>query len=173
MPESITIRPEQPGDAAAISAVHRAAFPGPGEARLVELLRDAGNLTLSLVAVHDNQIVGHIACSPVTLNGQPLTPPALGLAPVAVLPEFQNQGIGSELIHTSLDSCRSQSCPWIVVLGEPAYYARFGFVPASRCGLTCIYTAEDYFQALELVPGSLQNLSGLVRYAPEFDSLEG
>ncbi len=162
---TITLRSESSADVAAIAAVHRAAFPTDGEARLVDALRDAGRLVVTLVAEADGVVVGHIAFSPVTVDGQEVG--GLGLAPVAVLPEWQRRGIGSHLIEAGLTACRALGCRFVVVLGEPAYYGRFGFVRADERGLTNEYIAGPEFMVQALVEGGLP-APGLVRYAPEF-----
>jgi putative acetyltransferase len=159
------IRPEQPGDAAAIEAVHAASFPTGDEARLVGLLRAAGALTFSLVAEVDGSIVGHVAFSPVSVAGGAI---GVGLAPVAVLPAHRRHGIAARLIEDGLARCRAAGWGWAVVLGSPAYYARFGFRPASTFGLSDEYAGGPAFQALELAPGQLPTGAGLVRYAPAF-----
>jgi putative acetyltransferase len=128
-----TVRAEEPGDEDGIRAVHQAAFPTPDEARLVDALRAVGRLSISLVAERADVIVGHIAFSPVELEG---ATGGLGLAPVAVLPGCQRKGVGRELILAGLVFCRRQAAPVVVVLGHPAYYPRFGFVPAAPLGLS-------------------------------------
>ena len=105
--------------------VHRAAVPTDAESKLVDAIRANGNATVSQVAVVNGQIVGHILFSPVEVEGAR----GLGLAPVAVLPEYQNQGVGGALIRVGIAACREIGARFIVVLGEPAYYRRFGFRP--------------------------------------------
>ncbi|MEY3210964.1 MAG: hypothetical protein RIT28_1445 [Pseudomonadota bacterium] len=163
------VRPERPDDAEAISAVHRAAFPGPGEAALVVALRAAGRLSCSFVAaLEDGQIVGHIAASPVTGLGLHDT---LGVAPLGVLPSWQRRGVGAALVRHSVEAARAQGVAALVLLGDDRYYARFGFVPAARFGLHDAYGGGDHFQALVLRPGGLDGAAGRVSYAPEFDAL--
>ena len=166
---SLLIRHEEPQDVEAIHAVNASSFPGDVEARLVDALRDGGSLTMSMVAIEDDRIVGHIAFSPVqTESGAS----GLGLAPVAVLESHRRRGIGAALIRAGLDACRLLDVGWVVVLGEPAYYGRFGFVAASRFGLHDEYGGSDAFQALELCEGALPRGAGLVKYAPEFSMVE-
>ena len=166
----MTLRSEQPADGAVIHRVVAAAFPTDAEARLVDRLRAADRLRISLVAASPpaGPIIGHIAFSPVSVDGSPATAGALGLAPVAVDPDHQRQGIGSALIRAGLDACRAIGCPFVVVLGDPAYYRRFGFTTAADVRLSNEYGAHEEFMVLEIQPGSLPEPGGLVRYAPEF-----
>lgn len=167
----VILRAEQPEDRAGIAIVHGQAFPSPGEAVLVDALRTSGNLCLSLVAIEDSTVIGHVAFSPVSLNGAPGNVTGLGLGPVSVLPRRQREGVGTALIRAALKDCRELGASFVVVLGEPAYYQRFGFRPASIWGITNEYNASDEFMALELVPGSIPRPGGLARYCPEFSSV--
>ncbi len=160
-----TIRPEQPGDEAGIRQILTAAFPTDLEARLVDDLRAASQPTISLVATRDDRIVGHIAFSPVTLDGVAV---GLGLAPVAVAPEFQRQGFGSALITAGLALARQSAAPLVVILGDPAYYARFGFRPAEVWNLHDDYGGGEAFQAIVFDESAVTAEGGLVRYSPEF-----
>jgi putative acetyltransferase len=172
----MNIRAEQPEDLAAIWNVNVAAFDRADEANLVDRLR-GGVATFSFVAVKFDRIVGHIFFSPVEIiasSGTTSTDPmVLGLAPIAVLPTEQRQGIGSALIRHSLAECARYGCKAVVVLGNPGYYHRFGFAPASSQGLSCEYPVpEEAFMVLELELGALANRGGMVRYRSEFDDLE-
>jgi putative acetyltransferase len=168
----VTIRPEQPKDLAGIRHVNEAAFGQPNEANLVDALRANGKVTLSLVAIQDNKVVGHILFSPVTIASEGKTFAALGLGPMAVLPEYQRIGIGSALIDNGLEQCRQSGHTSVLVLGHPKYYPIFGFVPASKYGLKCEYEAPDEaFMVIELKKGSLRGLSGTVKYQPEFNEI--
>ena len=189
------IRAEHPEDAAAIDDILVKAFGRTYEADLVIRLREAGRVALSLTAEADGRVVGHILFSPLALTGYapphapedipppPLArPPApwpgcapgslclLALAPVAVLPAFQHQGIGSALIKQGI--LTAGPLTWasgVVVVGHAAYYPRFGFSPAMRFGLTCPFPVPaESFLALELDPGALADKHGQVAYAPEF-----
>ena len=162
------IRPEQAEDLNSIRRVHESAFPTAAEARLVETLRANGKAVVSLVAEVDGRVVAHILFSPATIEGNSRACAGLGLAPVAVLPEFQNRGVGSQLIRAGLDRCRQIGCGFVIVLGHPSYYLRFGFRRASEYGLTNEYAVDDPFMAIELAPGALPPEGGLARYAPEF-----
>ncbi|TVQ05763.1 MAG: N-acetyltransferase [Leptolyngbya sp. DLM2.Bin27] len=163
------IRAEQPGDSEAIHRVNAIAFGRANEADLVDQLRGLPH-TLSLVAVAEHAIVGHIFFSPVTVAvTQAEDTLLLGLAPLAVLPAFQRQGLGSQLIRQGLTLSAQMGAKAVVVLGDPSYYGRFGFVPAQAKALTCEYTVPDgAFRVLELQPGALAGCQGLVRYRPEF-----
>ena len=164
MPGASEIRFEAPADTPAIRAVHVSAFPTAHEADIVDALRRNGRLTLSLVAVEQAEVVGHVAFSPVTLAG---TTDGVGLAPVAVVPSFQRRGIAARLIRAGLDECTRRQHGFVVVLGDPRYYGRFGFTPARAWTLRDEYGGGDAFQALELRPGAIPAAGGLVRYAPE------
>src|SRR5881398_988519 len=116
---TIEIRTSRPEDSAAIQEVHLAAFGGPAEAKLVRLITERRKGLISLVAAHDGIVVGHILFSRVTVANSPAAFSGVGLAPVAVLPEFQRQGIGSKLIRDGLERCRQAGYDAVVVLGDP------------------------------------------------------
>ena len=164
----IKIREEQEGECPEIRQVIVAAFGGVTEANLVELLRDRNRAPVALVAVSSNKIVGHIMFSPVTITPAPKVFRAVGLAPLAVLPEFQRQGIGSRLAREGLRKCAAAGFEMAVVLGSHHYYPRFGFSRASLYGLGNEYDTDEHFMAMELKKGALDKVSGIVRYAPEF-----
>ena len=167
----MVIRAERPIDIAAIDAVNRAGFETDAEARLVALLRAQARPVISLVAEADARVVGHIMFSPIEGDGA-AAGAVLGLAPMAVLPEYQRRGIGSALVRAGLDACRGINATALVVLGHPEFYPRFGFVPASRFGLTSEYGVPDeVFMAMELEQGSLSGVNGVVRYHPAFGTL--
>jgi putative acetyltransferase len=164
----LDIRPETPADIPAIHLVEQLAFDRPAEADLVDLCRQRGKVSLSLVAVRAGRISAHVMFTPVTLEPRQDGLRGLGLGPIAVLPEFQRNGIGSRLMQAGLEMCREQEYAFIVLLGDPHYYARFGFTPARNFGLSSEYGDGDEFQVLELTPGVLAGASGQVRYVPEF-----
>jgi putative acetyltransferase len=167
------IRAEKLEDVEGVHRVNVAAFGRESEANLVESLRGITS-TFSFVAVKSEQIVGHIFFSPVTLKEECADDLLiLGLAPVAVLPDYQRQGIGSLLIQHGLKECDRLGFKAVVVLGSPEYYPRFGFTPAKEKGLKCEYTVPDEaFMVLELESGALENCSGTVQYRSEFNQLE-
>lgn len=167
--QPLLIRPEQPDDAAGVRRVNELAFNQLDEANLVEALHKVAVGLISLVAVLDGQIVGHILFSPATIQGAGGEFHAIGLAPMAVLPEYQNRGIGSQLLRAGLAECRHQGHRVAIVLGHPAFYPRFGFVPARPRGITCEYdVADDTFMVAELEPGALAGCTGLAKYHPAF-----
>ena len=165
---NIQIRRETPEDAAAIRHVLEQAFGGLDEANLVEMLREADKTPISLVATQDGQLVGHILFSPVTITTAQASVTSVGLAPVAVLPEFQNRGIGSKLIREGLEQCGKAGYDVVVVLGDHRFYSRFGFSRASAYGQGNEYGAVENFMAMELSDGVLAKVSGIVKYQPEF-----
>jgi putative acetyltransferase len=162
----ITVRDERPEDIAAIREVNDAAFDQPLEGRIVDALRAHGAAQLSLVAVVDGRLVGHILFSPVTgCDG----PTGVGLGPMAVVPEFQRRGVGAALVRAALARLREAGCPFVVVLGHDSYYPRFGFVPASTHGLRCDWEVPDEaFMVHVLDPEAMKSVSGVVHYRPEF-----
>ena len=166
----ITTRPETTHDMEAIRAVNRLAFGGDDEARLVDALRDGGYARLSLVAEIDRQIVGHILFSDLLIVTPSETVPALALAPMAVLPDHQRQGIGSELARRGLAVCRELGHSIVIVLGHPDFYPRFGFSVELASRLQSVYSGES-FMALELVAGALGGTDGEVLYPPPFGEL--
>lgn len=164
--QAVNIRPEIPADEAAISAVITAAFleaehSSGNEAKIVETLREARSLSVSLAAIDNDRIVGHVAFSPVTVDGR--SDGWLGLGPVAVLPLRQREGIGSALIEAGLAQLRVQGSRGCVVLGDPAYYRRFGFTADPK--LRLVGVPAEYFQRLLFKE---QPRSGVVEYHPAF-----
>lgn len=169
MHKNITVRAEQPEDAVAVRAVHLAAFPTAFEADLVARLRQRAQPAISRVAVVDDEIAGHIFFSPVRISKRDDLK-VMGLAPMAVRPAYQRQGIGAALVHSGLAGCQLLGYGAVVVLGHPGYYPRFGFTPAGQAGLRCVYDVPvEAFMMLELHPGYLQNVQGTVTYHPAFD----
>lgn len=164
----ISIREEQPGDVAAIRGLHTAAFGGLVEATIVDRLRESCPDRVSYVAEDGERVVGHILFSPVTVDDRPV---GMGLAPLAVLPDHQRQGIGSALLERGLAVLRERGCPFVVVLGHPGYYPRFGFERASAHGLASQWAGvpDEAFMVLVLDAGDMAGAGGVARYRPEFD----
>ena len=163
----IKIRSEEAKDFEQVREVVSSAFRSDLESRLVDALRSSGKVTISLVALNGDRVVGHILFSPVRT-----TPPGeargLGLAPVAVQPDAQLQGIGSQLIREGLRLCKERAIDYCVVLGSPEYYQRFGFEKASPFGIRNEYGVDAEFM---LIRFSERPVTGLVQYAPEFAEL--
>jgi putative acetyltransferase len=165
----IRIRPEEPRDAPGVRRVLEEAFGGKPEADLVEDLRREGIASPSLVALAGEEVVGCIVFSPVGLRGSGPVAGAIGLAPMAVLPQRQREGIGSRLVREGLEIARKNGSRVVVVLGHPEYYPRFGFVRADRWGIDCEFPSPpECFLALELVPGAARDLRGTVAYHGAF-----
>ena len=164
----MTIRDEAPGDVAAIRRVHLEAFGGGVEARIVELLRESGRSAVSLVAEVDGEVIGHVIYSAVVAADAEKEFRAVSLGPVGVRPAWQSQGHGSILIREGLRRCSAEGYHAVVLLGNPGYYARFGFQPAHRAGLENEWGVHDEFMVLTLREGALDLVRGMVRYAPEF-----
>lgn len=165
-----SIRLEQTGDTNAIRVVNEQAFGQSEEAAIVDRLRDTGSSVLSLVAILDDAIVAHIQFSPVAIAHDQGVKECVGLAPMAVLPEFQNQRIGSALVWAGLKVLRIRSYPCVLVLGHPQYYPRFGFKPASKHGIACQWKdiPEEAFMVLSLDEQAMRNVSGEAEYRDVF-----
>lgn len=167
----IHVRNEEAKDIDQVREVLCAAFPTDAESKLVDALRANGKAILALVAVHDEQVLGHILFSPVSITPPGRAAPSqaakgIGLAPVAVHPDAQAQGIGSRLIREGLHRCVELRYDYCVVLGDPNYYQRFGFEKASQFGIQNEYGADEEFMLTRFsVRGIAQ---GIVQYAPEF-----
>ena len=165
----VRIREEQPQDIKAIREVNIRAFAQTQEADIVDKLRQNCDELLSLVALKQNQVVGHILFSPVIVDNIDGTVEGMGLAPMAVLPEHQRQGFGSELIRAGVEKVKSRRCPFVIVLGHPAYYPRFGFEPANLYGIRSEWEVPDnVFMILVLNESEMLDISGVARYRREF-----
>ena len=163
----MVIRLDEPSDAAQVRQVNDQAFGTTTESRLVDALRDAAG-SISMVATIDSRVIGHILFTPVTIEPTTATR-AAGLGPMSVHPVYQRAGVGTRLVQAGLDQCRDRGYQAVVVVGHPAYYPRFGFVPAHTNGLTCEFRVPPgVFMVLELEAGALAGVTGLVRYHPAF-----
>ena len=165
----INFREEMSGEETAIRDVNEQAFGRTEEAALVDAIRKRDAIALSMVAAENSRVVGHILFTPVTIKGADSEFQALGLGPVAVLPSHQHKGVGSELLRKGLDRCRKLGHEIIVVVGEPAFYSRFGFVAAKGKGIDCEFDVPDeVFMVLELRENALAGRAGVVYYQNEF-----
>lgn len=162
----ITIRPEKKSDRLKIRSIHILAFQSETEANIVDSLRESGEELISLVAEDNGEILGHILFSPVTLNGEN---EIMGLAPMAVKPERQNQGIGTLMVNEGLVYCQKAGYSAVVVLGHPNYYPRFGFLPAKQFGIQSEYNVPpEVFMVKELMKDALNGKSGTIKYHSAF-----
>jgi putative acetyltransferase len=167
----VAVRKEKPEDIKQIFSVNEQAFGVSTEAEIVDELREKCPNTLSLVAEDDGEIVGHIFFSPVEIEWSGDVIRGMGLAPMAVRPDKQRQGIGSQLVKAGLEILKEQGCPYIIVLGHPEYYPKFGFEPASKYGLTCQWEGvpDDAFMVIVMDTSSLLGVKGVAKYRDEFD----
>jgi putative acetyltransferase len=164
----IEIREEQPADVAAIRHVNRQAFDQEQEGRIVDALRERGAVLLSLVAVANGAVVGHILFSPASIG----TVQGAALGPMAVTPTHQRQGIGSQLVSRGLEHLRARGCPAVVVIGYPEFYPRFGFESATVYALTCDWDLPaGVFMVKVLNPAAAGRVQGHVAYPAEFATM--
>jgi putative acetyltransferase len=164
------IRLETPADHDAVREVNRLAFGRDDEARLVDALREGGFARVSMVAEVDSEVVGHILFSDLPIVTPHGIVEALALAPMAVVPSHQRQGVGSLLAREGLRLCRESGHRIVVVLGHPEFYPRFGFSAGLAERLRSPFSGPA-FMAVELTPGALEGIEGEVRYPPPFEGL--
>jgi len=170
---SIIIRPEQPAFVDAIADVHRQAFGRDAEADLYLQLRESEDFDakLSLMALYDGKLVGHVIFSPMTVDGAEGVH-AYALGPIGVQPDYQGQQVGAALMYEGLEVCRRAKIDVIFLLGHADYYPRFGFVPARAHGFECTYDVPDEAWMMHTLNADvLDGVSGMVHFAPEFDAV--
>ena len=164
----MNIRPETEKDKTAIQQINQSAFETFAEATLVDTLREQCHPIISLIAEEDRKVVGHIMFSPVALN-RSSDIKIMGLAPMAVLPNYQRKGIGAALVQAGLDECKKLGFGTVVVLGHTNYYPKYGFISAVQFGINCEYDVpEDAFMVLELEAGYLAGVKGKIQYHSAF-----
>lgn len=163
----LLIRDEQPTDAKQVREVNEAAFGRSDEADLIDKLRVERAILLSLVAQYDRQIVGHILFSRMTVDAAPGPLPAVSLAPMAVLPDHQGRGVGSQMVRRGLADLRERGERIVIVLGHKEYYPRFGFSSGKARNLSSPFP-PGALMALELSEGALAGVHGAVRYPSAF-----
>jgi putative acetyltransferase len=164
-----TVRPEDKEDLSAIRQINREAFDTDAEANLIEALRKSNVPIISLVAEYNDKIIGHILFSEVAIDGECPDIKICGLAPMAVLPEYQRQGIGSQLVNRGNEACRKAGFSAVVVLGHPQFYPRFSFEPSVNYKITSEFDVPDeIFMIKELQRGALVNCSGTIKYHDVF-----
>jgi len=166
----LSIRYEKPEDIPLIYSVHEKTFKRDAEARLADRLRRACTDHISLVAEDNGTIVGHVMFTPVLIKNEKQVR-GMGLAPMAVLPSYQRRGIGTLLVNSGLQMLQKKGCPFVIVLGHPDYYPRFGFQPASRFNVRSQWEGvpDEAFMILVLDDKALQNVSGIAVFRDEFD----
>ena len=166
----IYIRIETGSDRAAIREINEAAFGNELEANLVDQLREQGHAKLSLVAEVDGVLIGHILFSAMNIKTESETVTALALAPLSVRPEWQRQGVGTQLVKEGLRQCRRDGHRIVLVVGCPAYYPCFGFSRSLAEPISSLYSGEA-FMALELEPDALSGVCGTAHYPKPFAEL--
>jgi putative acetyltransferase len=168
----LIIRPETPQDIPFIYRVNQLAFARANEANLVDRLRRESAIALSLVAVQDEQVMGHILLTPVTVQAEDSRWNAVALGPMAILPSYQKQGGGSALIRKAFEELKKMGHFVVFVLGHPEYYPRLGFVPSKPLGIRWENDVpEEVFMVAELMVGALNGRTGIVRYHPAFSEV--
>lgn len=166
------IRPETAADIPAIHSLVLSAFRNTAEPALVEALRKEGAAVLSLVAAEEGKVVGHVLLSPVSSEFDLFGKHFLGLAPLAVHPNYQKRGTGSKLVRRSLELALARGYDAVFVLGDPAFFTRFGFARLDDWSLYCDYDVPPQnFMAVPLKPHGLDGSGGLVSYSPVFKEL--
>jgi putative acetyltransferase len=168
---AVSIRPRIPTDDVDIARITDAAFRGLGESRLIQALRDAAISAIELVAIEDTRIVGHILFSVLDVAVDNRAIKTLALAPMAVEPSHQRQGIGSALVRAGLDQASADGWEAVIVLGHPRYYPRFGFTAAQARHLEAPYSGAA-FMAVALRPGALDGRCGRVVYPAAFSIVD-
>lgn len=168
---SVAIREEEPPDIPAIRTINELAFGQQQEADIVEALRRSCDDLVSLVAALDGRPVGHILFSPVEIESPQGQITGYGLGPLAVLPKYQRRGIGSQLVQSGLKVVKGLANPFVIVLGHPDYYPRFGFERASTHAIQSQWAEvpDEAFMVLVLDETAMQGLTGIARYRSEFD----
>jgi putative acetyltransferase len=167
----LAVRPETIDDIPWVRVLNERAFEQAVEADIVDRLRQACPETLSFVAEDEGRVIGHILFTPAVIGSGSKVIQGMALAPMAVLPERQREGIGTRLVKHGLRALQDRSCPFVIVLGHPGYYPRFGFEPASRHGITCQWEGvpDEAFMILIFDEIAMEGIAGVARYRAEFD----
>ena len=169
----VKIRRERAEDHDGVREVLIEAFGQTIEAEIVEALREGCDDLVSLVATEAERVVGHILFSPVIIDTRGSRIVGMGLAPMAVRPELQRRGVGQRLVWEGIETLKQRRCPFVIVLGHPNYYPRFGFRPASLIGVHCQWRVPDEaFLILVLDDARMAGVEGVARYRSEFDLSE-
>jgi len=168
----IKIREEGPEDYIVIKETNDLAFGQEQESKIIDSLRKNCDNLLSFVAVDNGKVVGHIMFSPVIIDGSENPIQGMGLGPMAVLPEYQRRGIGSVLVKEGISILKDRNCLFIILVGHPEYYHRFGFKKASLYNIKCQWEVpEEAFMILVLNESAMSGVSGTAKYRDEFNEL--
>ena len=161
----LIIRPQNRAeDLEAISAINSSAFGQGGGTPAFQALRASADDVVSLVAERQGRIIGHVFFSPVTLESEPPLA-GMGLGELAVAPDWQRQGVGAALTEAGLEILRTARCPFVIVIGLPAYYPRLGFETGAGHGLKCQWQVPpESFMVRVLNPAALGDRTGIARY---------
>jgi putative acetyltransferase len=167
----LTVRFEKPEDIPSVRMLNKQAFGGPVEADIVDKLRHTCPEALSFVAEDKDSVIGHILFTPAVVKSGQKVIQGMALAPMAVLPERQRQGIGAKLVEHGLKTLQDRSFPFVIVLGHPEYYPRFGFRPASKHRITCQWEGvpDEAFMIVIFDEIAMEGISGMARYRDEFN----
>ena len=168
----IKIRIEKPEDENQVRLINEQAFETSIEADLVDALRSNCANNLSIVAEEGSRLVGHILFSPAFIENSIDAIEGMGLAPMSVLPDHQRQGIGSALVQEGLDILRQLNCSFVIVLGHPQFYPRFGFKPASQFNLSCQWVGvpDEAFMVIIMDEYKMKGTTGIASYRDEFNA---
>ncbi|WP_165020735.1 MULTISPECIES: GNAT family N-acetyltransferase [unclassified Dysgonomonas] len=171
---TVEIRQEDATDFPAVYNINSTAFEGRDEAQLVDRLRGSENFIpeLSLVATIENKLVGHILFTTIKIVNEETETESLALAPIAVKPELQRKGIGTQLIQHGLKKAKELGYESAIVLGHEHYYPRFGFAPTNKWGIKAPFNVPaNVFMAVELVKDALSGVRGTVKYDKAFEEV--
>jgi putative acetyltransferase len=170
----MTVEAETEGNYEQITRLHTLAFDGDGEAKLVEKLRQTPNYVpeLSLVAKYRNAIIGHVLFYPIKIRTHRKKCTSLALAPISMIPSFQNRKVGSRLIREGSEKARKLGFKSVIVVGHPEYYPRFGFEKASKYGISAPFNVPDTaLFAMESEKDGLKDCSGTIEYPSEYSEV--
>ena len=175
---NLTLRQEKASDISTVQSVIQSAFDNQAfsdqsEHHLVNAIRKSSQFIpeLSLVAVYKTKVIGHVLMTPIRINNNGGNHRGLALAPISVHPNYQGEGVGSQLMHFAHKMALENGYEFIAILGHEAYYPRFGYTPAHTFGIQFPFGApKENCMMIELIPGALEDVNGMIEYLPEFMS---